>query len=1006
MLESSIQVLSGLRRHAFSAIALAGALMLIAAPVTAQTPTPRTIDLSVSPSQLSETDDNTSVTVTARLRGAAITEDITVTPSALGLGTADHVQPNTFSPGAITIAAGSVEGSVMADIDPTNDESVNKDNVITVSGSVTSSHTDFTFTVEGATLTLRNEDRLPVQLGRSVDGPALTLTYNKTMSASVNARHFTVLVGGVANAVSTIALNTEDDKKVVLTLGVAVKAGETVTIAYTKARTSDASAANPLTDSGTNEAPDFSGAVTNVTKIPTVTIRRPAGETGPVDADAFTVEIVFSEDVGEAPAGQTADAFEASDITVTNGEVSGTLTSAVADGKETFSVEIDPDEEGSVTIGVAASVTTSTRSGTPNRAATSLTVRSDQTVPRASITGSPGSGAFPVYINFSEDVTLETSGESVTITGGSATDWEAVGNSKRRFQTTVTPDQPDRTTSPVPPVEIVVTFPVGGAADLAGNTNESAFSRTFTARPAALRLTASGYPTGTTASRPWTRGDFNIDFTVSSSVSATAPFEDSDVTVGGGAIISFGPPVGRRYRATIRPSAVTVTISITAGAVTDGHGNDYPEVATITVHVAVGPTVTIAEGAVQTGGATSRDVTVTFSDAVTGFTASDLRVTNGTASNLRVTTTGTVFVVAITPRADGAATVTVPANAATLATADAGGRRPGNVSSDALSLTPVYARSGVTLSKRLGAEAGSFPVTITFADDGDVTGLEADEIVVTNGEVASLVPSSSTETKVYTATINPTRSGTVTVRVPANAAQDAGGLGNLASNTLSVSVDLDARVKLVVSPDRISESAGPTDVTVTAEVQGTPFPDERTVQITISGASGRFSAQPGTFNLTIAANSSSGTGRFTLIPTANTADDGNANVSITGSITGGDRVIAATLRILDDDGRDDDDDTGGGGGGGGGGADRIRLSVTPVTVAENAGPTQVRVTAHVEDDDGDATSYDRDVTVTVKVAASPATGAVGFEPIADFEIEIGEGNERGHKAHNPDSDRR
>ena len=1000
MLESSIQVLSGLRRHAFSAIALAGALMLIAAPASAQTN--RTIDLSVSPSQLSETDGTKSVTVTARLRGAAITEDITVTPTATGLGTddADHVQPNTFtfSPATITITAGSVEGSTMGDIDPLNDDHVNKDNVITVSGTATSSLTGFTATVEGATLTLRNEDRLPVLLGRSVDGPALTLTYNKAMSGTVNPRHFTVLVGGVANTVASATVDATDaPKKVVLTLGVAVKAGETVTISYTKARTSDASAAITLKDTGDNEAPDFSGAVTNVTKIPTVTIRRPATETGPVKDDAFTVEIVFSEAVGGQPAGQTANAFVDSDITVTNGGVDTGPTLAgtqPTDGSQVYEVEIDPDEEGSVTIGVAASVTTSTRSGTPNRAATSLTVRSDQTVPRVtSITGSPGSGAFPVYINFSEDVTIadKSFGSVSTITGGSATDWKAVGNSKRRFQTTVTPSQPtDRATDPT--VAVVITFPVDGATDLAGNTNAAALSRTFTTRPAALRLTASGYPSTTTNS-PWTRGDFNITFTFSSSV---ASFAATNVNVGSGAVVegSFTPIGTRQYRATIRPSDTPVTIDVSG--ITDGGGTEsYPALTQVTVHVAVGPSPTIAVGAVQTGGATSRDVTVTFTPAVTGFTASDLRVTNGTASNLRATTPGTVYDVAITPRADGNVTVTVPANVATAVEA-VGGRRPGNVSSATTTPFVGYARSGVTLSKRLGAEAGAFPVTITFADPEGVDGLMEEDIKVTNGSVLenSLTPDATTRTTSYRASIEPTRSGTVTVRVPANVAQDLGGLGNLASNTLSVSVDLDARIKLTVSPDRISESAGPTEVTVTAEVQGTPFPDERTVQVTISGASGRFSAQPGTFNLAVPANSSSGSGRFTLIPTANTADDGNANVSITGSITGGDRVIAATLRILDDDGRDDDDDDTGGGGGGGGGADRIRLSVTPVTIAENAGPTQVRLTAHVEDDDGDATSYDREVTVSVKVASSPATGAVGFEPIADFEMEIGEGRER------------
>jgi hypothetical protein len=80
---------------------------------------------------------------------------------------------------------------------------------------------------------------------------------------------------------------------------------------------------------------------------------------------------------------------------------------------------------------------------------------------------------------------------------------------------------------------------------------------------------------------------------------------------------------------------------------------------------AVAPTVAITSANGANGGSTSTTpiaFTVTFSEAVTGFVAGDVTVTNGTISGF--SGSGTTYTFNVTPAANGAVTVNVPANVA------------------------------------------------------------------------------------------------------------------------------------------------------------------------------------------------------------------------------------------------------------------------------------------------------------------------------------------------------
>ncbi|WP_326993157.1 Ig-like domain-containing protein [Chitinophaga sp. 212800010-3] len=120
-------------------------------------------------------------------------------------------------------------------------------------------------------------------------------------------------------------------------------------------------------------------------------------------------------------------------------------------------------------------------------------------------------------------------------------------------------------------------------------------------------------------------------------------------------------------------------------------------------------------------------VTATFSEAVTGFTAGGITATNATVSNV-ATTDHITYTALITPTADGAVTVTVPAAAAV----NIGGNN--NTASNTLNLTydgtaPVVASVGVPANGYYKA-GQSLSFTVNFSENVTVTGTPSLPVVL------------------------------------------------------------------------------------------------------------------------------------------------------------------------------------------------------------------------------------------------------------------------------------
>ncbi|GDY11405.1 hypothetical protein LBMAG53_02820 [Planctomycetota bacterium] len=100
---------------------------------------------------------------------------------------------------------------------------------------------------------------------------------------------------------------------------------------------------------------------------------------------------------------------------------------------------------------------------------------------------------------------------------------------------------------------------------------------------------------------------------------------------------------------------------------------------------------------------TSFTVSITFSEPVNGFTASDLVVTNGSASGLVGTGAGP-YQTFITPASDGEVRIDVPANAAT--------DLAGNLNTAANQLVRTYKAASVESSKTACALGSGLSVVL------------------------------------------------------------------------------------------------------------------------------------------------------------------------------------------------------------------------------------------------------------------------------------------------------
>ncbi len=407
---------------------------------------------------------------------------------------------------------------------------------------------------------------------------------------------------------------------------------------------------------------------------PTVTI---TGPTDSVDA-AFDATITFSKAV---------TGFEASDITVTNGSVSSLTGSGAV---YTAAIALTPLFEGTVSVSVPAGAAQS--ADKEDSLAASFEAAVDLGDPTANITGPEGpigTGAFEITIAFNQNVTgLEAS--DFAVTGGTAAEPTGSGAA---YAASITPSSDAD--------KVTVSLPAGAVQNADGDMNEA--SNTYE-----IAIDSDSPTVAVTGPKGPVNGD-SFDVSVEFSEEVTG-FDADDVSVEGGTAASVDGS-GMSYTVSIDPEddfEGALTVSIPADAANDSADNGSQASSVYSVEVdQTAPTVSI-EGPSGPLGPAPLNLTITFSESVSGFSSSDVAVVGGSA---KASGNGMDYTAEITPADDfqGMLTVSIGADAAQ----DSAGN--GNAASDAYSVEIVRSTS-FTVNLRQGLNMLHVPVNDARAE--------------------------------------------------------------------------------------------------------------------------------------------------------------------------------------------------------------------------------------------------------------------------------------------------
>jgi methionine-rich copper-binding protein CopC len=184
------------------------------------------------------------------------------------------------------------------------------------------------------------------------------------------------------------------------------------------------------------------------------------------------------------------------------------------------------------------------------------------------------------------------------------------------------------------------------------------------------------------------------------------------------------------------------------------------------------PTLSITDGTAAAVTNAPTTFTFRFSEAVSGFDASDVRVTGGTAGALVAAGDGRTWTMTVAPAAGvqaGEIGVQVAAGAARDAAGNASGLASATQSIDT-------AAPALSISDGTAAATTNAPTTFTFRFGEAVSGFEAGDVRVTGGQAGALVAAGDGRT--WTMTVTPAAgvaAGQIAVSVGAGAALDAAG---------------------------------------------------------------------------------------------------------------------------------------------------------------------------------------------------------------------------------------
>ena len=231
------------------------------------------------------------------------------------------------------------------------------------------------------------------------------------------------------------------------------------------------------------------------------------------------------------------------------------------------------------------------------------------------------------------------------------------------------------------------------------------------------------------------------------------------------------------------------------------------------------------------------EVTIIFSEAVTGFERSEIAVTNGSVTDF--SGSAPTYKAEITPSKSGEVIVEVGANVVEYGVGN------GNIAGAPLVLEADLERPEVTIegpTEPVGRAA--FEVTIAFSEP--VEGFELEDIRVTNGTASNFTKISPQE---YTVTITPEGIGEVRVEVPEDVAEDVAGNGNRAAEPFVIEADLERPEVTIEGPtEPVGRAAFEVTIAFSEPVEGFELED---IRVTNGTASNFTKISPQEYTVTI-----------------------------------------------------------------------------------------------------------------------------------------------------------
>ena len=538
----------------------------------------------------------------------------------------------------------------------------------------------------------------------------------------------------------------------------------------------------------------------------------------------------------------------------------------------------------------------------------------------------------------------------------------------------------------------------GGVADPTNQTltitdDEGVPTVTLALDPTTINESGNGNASTVTATLS---GKSSAAVTVTVSVPNGAP-----VTLSNNAILSIAAG------ATTSTGTVTITAldndvdaanaSVVVSGAASGGGVTNPDNQTLTITDDEGtPTVTLVLDPTtinESGDDNASTVTATLSGESSAAVTVEVSVPNNAPVTLSANKTLTIA--AGSKASTGVVTITAvdndvdAPNKTVTVSATASGGGVSDPTDQTLTITDDEGTPTVTLAldpTTINESGNGNASTVTATLSGESSAAVTVEVSVPNNAPVTLSGNTtltiaagsktSTGTVTITAVDNDVDAPNASVVVSGVAAGGGVAVANPGNQTLTITDDEGTpTVTLVLTPSTINESGATNESTVTAMLSGK---SNEAVTLTVAAAAGADTVT-GDFTLsgttlTIAAGATTSTGAVTITAVDNDIDAPNKTVTVSATASGGGVANPdnQTLTITDDDAPP----TG------------ITLSVSPATLGEGDGLTQITVTAAVNG----TTRYVDARTVTVSVGGGTAISGTDYGAVSNFDITIAAGD--------------